>query len=812
MVHRFLLLSFSLILLPIATLAQKVIISGHVLDAQSGEFLINANVYAGESTLIGTTTNSYGFFSLKVAKGITILQASYVGYGKFQKTIAVSGDTTLEIRIDPLVSLNEVSIIGHKPGDRSSISEFRITPKMIQYLPTLAGERDIIRSLQLLPGIRAGTEATTGLVVRGGSPDQNLFLLDGNPIYNISHLYGFLSVFNDDAINSIDVIKGGFPARYGGRLSSIIDVRMKEGNLYKHEGSASIGLLTSKLSLNGPVIKGKGSYMISARRSYFDLFTSIPAWLSNTKTDKRNSGYSLYDLNGKINFILSPTDRIYLSLYHGNDTYSESYLDKEDSIASLNQGTNNLKWGNSLGSLRWNHTFNNKLFCNTQLAWTRYHLNSGYSYSTEESQGENMEKFGYNSEYSSIVRDITGRADFNYYPKENHQVNFGAEIIGYQFRPGVQSYLFTTDSTSRDTLINAIPFNSSSWSVYAEDQIRLPNGIFLNPGLRFNLYRSGNKNYWSVEPRFSGGFEWPGSARVEVSYSRIQQSIHLLSNSGLGMPTDLWVPSTKRIPPQQSQQVSLGFGTPLGSFHFGMEGYYKTFRNLITYSEGASFLVQGNNWEDKIETGGIGKAYGMEFLLRKDEGKLKGWLAYTLSWSKRKFEGINGGNWYFDKFDRRHDIAINLSYQIKKNIVLSGTWVFATGNPVTLPETIFPFVHYPMDINDFNYTILMSSQNLFGFVTEMARRRGELIDYGERNKYRMPDYHRLDISISFIKEKKRFQRTWSLGLYNAYSHLNPFYVTYTDDTSGAWAQKSTAGVRIVTLLPVMPSVSYSIKF
>jgi hypothetical protein len=262
----------------------------------------------------------------------------------------------------------------------------------------------------------------------------------------------------------------------------------------------------------------------------------------------------------------------------------------------------------------------------------------------------------------------------------------------------------------------------------------------------------------------------------------------------------------------KSQQFSAGFGRPFGAYHFGIEAYYKDYRNLISYAEGASFLVQGNDWQNKIVTGGIGKAYGLEFLLRKEEGKLKGWLAYTLSWSQRKFDQINGGRWYFDRYDRRHDIALNLTYEIKENIVLSGTWVFTSGNPVTLPETIYPYVNYPVGMNDFNYGELMSSQNMFGFITEMSRRRGEIIYYGERNKYRMPAYHRLDLGISFIKEKKHSQRTWSLGLYNAYSHLNPFYVTYTDDTSGAWAQKSSAGLKIVTLLPIMPSVSYSIKF
>jgi hypothetical protein len=318
--------------------------------------------------------------------------------------------------------------------------------------------------------------------------------------------------------------------------------------------------------------------------------------------------------------------------------------------------------------------------------------------------------------------------------------------------------------------------------------------------------------YYSFEPRISGGYQWPNNTNISFSYSKIQQPIHLLSNSGLGMPTDLWVPSTDKVPPQKAQQFSLGLDVPIGLFDVGVEGYYKKLNNLIAYSEGASFLIAGNDWENRIETNGKGQAYGVEVFIRKDVGKLKGWLGYTLSWSKRQFDNINNGKWFFDKYDRRHDLSLNISYQPKSNVSFSCSWVFSSGNPVTLPEVIYPYIHYPIGLNDFNYNDITSSENLFEFVTEISRRRGELIYYGERNKYRMPDYHRLDLTVNFTKQKKNYERLWSFGLYNVYSRRNPFYVTYTDDTSGAWPTKNSAGLKIVTLLPILPSISYSIKF
>lgn len=799
-----------LLLLSIHCPAQEITIAGYLTDIESSEALVNGHVYLGDQPHVGVTTNAYGFFSIQVPTGKIRLKASYVGYSTFERTYLLVRDTFLHIGLNPSSDIAEVTVVS-KAGNRSKLeSAMSIAPAMIKYLPTIGGERDIIRAMQLLPGIQSATEGTTGLVVRGGSPDQNLFLIDGCPIYNISHLYGFLSVFNDDAIKSAEIIKSGFPAQYGDRLSSIMNIYMKEGNLNKYEGSASIGLISSRVSLNGPIIKGKSSFNFSARRSYFDLITSIPLLFKDANSQIRKTGYSLSDLNAKINYLISNKDRVYFSLYYGGDLYKETYEDsgKRDSIRNDQQ--NSLNWGNFLSSLRWNHLFSDKLFCNTQISFTQYFLSGLNRYFSEDLTAPESQISGYNYHYLSKISDYSAKIDFNYNLNSLHQIKFGLHSGINIFKPGVESYQITLNQERQDNISTVNAFHSNSVAIYLEDKIFFPNGFYLHPGLRLGLLNSRSNKYYSVEPRFTGGYLWPNKASLSISYSRMQQPIHLLSNSGLGMPTDLWVPSTDRVPPEQSQQVSIGMNLPVGSFNLGFDGYYKQMKNLISYAEGASFLVSGNNWENKIELGGKGQAYGFELLIKKDIGKIKGWFGYTLSWSKRQFENINNGKWYFAKYDRRHDLSLNLTYHPKSNIFLSCTWVFSTGNPITLPEVIYPYIHYPIGLNDFNY--IQTSENLFQFVTEMPRRRGEIVYYGERNKYRMPNYHRLDLAINILKQKKKFERTWSLGLYNVYSHRNPFYVTYADDTSGAWPIENAAGLKIVTLLPIMPSVSYSLKF
>jgi len=792
--------------------AQEITIAGYLTDAYSSEALVNGHVYVIGKPQQGTVTNTYGFFTLQIQPGEIQLGASYIGYIPFDETFYFTKDTILSIALESTKNIEEVTIVAKKNGGRQLGSINSITPAMIKYLPTLAGERDIIRAMQLLPGVQSATEGTTGLVVRGGSPDQNLFLIDGCPIYNISHLYGFLSIFNDDAIKSAEIIKAGFPAQYGDRLSSIINIHLKEGNLNNYEGSASVGLLSSRLSINGPIIKGKSSFILSARRSYLDLLTSIPQLLSKSSRNSPLSGYSLGDFNAKANYIFSPKDRIYLSFYYGKDAYKESNQEDGSRDSVRNESLNSLSWGNAVFSFRWNHLFRDRLFCNTQVSYTQYHLSGLSKYLEESLLNPENQRWGYTYNYLSKISDYSSKVDFNYGLNPNHLMKFGLHMGINIFEPGVESYMFVVNQSRSDTTSLTQPFQSESGAVYFEDRISFPSGFYLSPGIRMGLIKSFSNMYYSFEPRISGGYQWPNNTNISFSYSKIQQPIHLLSNSGLGMPTDLWVPSTDKVPPQKAQQFSLGLDVPIGLFDVGVEGYYKKLNNLIAYSEGASFLIAGNDWENRIETNGKGQAYGVEVFIRKDVGKLKGWLGYTLSWSKRQFDNINNGKWFFDKYDRRHDLSLNISYQPKSNVSFSCSWVFSSGNPVTLPEVIYPYIHYPIGLNDFNYNDITSSENLFEFVTEISRRRGELIYYGERNKYRMPDYHRLDLTVNFTKQKKNYERLWSFGLYNVYSRRNPFYVTYTDDTSGAWPTKNSAGLKIVTLLPILPSISYSIKF
>ncbi|TSA36714.1 MAG: TonB-dependent receptor [Porphyromonadaceae bacterium] len=793
--------------------AQNVTINGRVSCAETGEFLIGANVYQSDRS-VGATTNEYGYFSLKTNPGLLSLTITYVGYTPMDTTMEIRANTLVSFRLSKQKSLSEVVIIGRKNRRDLPTNMMTLSPKTYSFLPSLAGESDIIKTLQLMPGIQSGNEGTTGLIVRGGSPDQNLFLVDGIPLYNISHLYGFLSVFNEDAINNVDVVKGGFPAKYGGRLSSVIDVRLREGNPEKHEVKVNLGLIASGFSASGPLIKNRATYMVSARRSFLDLFTRPVALVNKIMgKDYGSSIYSLGDLNAKLSFNLSPKNRLYLSFYAGQDRYGRNteMTSRTDSLTQNGTYAESLRWGNVLGSLAWTHVFGDKLFMNTSLSRTSYHLQSDYENSQVLTTKNDVFRSDLTVSYLSDIQDYSARVNFDYALSGYHHINFGTVGTSYRFSPGVSTLVSKVDSTviSLSTPINKL--QSGSVDFYIEDRIELPSGFYTRAGLRSSNYFTANKSYFALEPRLSMGMMFSGNLNLQLSYSKMQQPLHLLSNSGLGMPTDLWVPSTDSIPPQQCHQFSIGGSKTFKGFTVGIEGYYKRFSNLISYGEGASFLMNSKNWQSMIVQNGIGKAYGAELLIRKEEGKLKGWLSYTLSWNKRQFSELNGGKWFDYRFDRRHDLSINLQYYFRPTRVFSCSWVYATGQPVTLPSAIFPYVDYPMGGNNLNYTIF-NNQNVLTQFAEISRRRGELIYYNGLNNYRLPAYHRLDVSLSFIKQLKHCERTLAIGLYNAYSRRNAFYVSYVDDTSGAWAQKFMSGFKIITLFPIIPCISYRLRF
>lgn len=778
-----------LLLLGWGTLAAQnrntITLSGYVEDAQSGERLIGVNVYL-PGTLYGTSTNTYGFYSLSLPPGRYPVQVSFMGYGVISDTLELSSSQQRDFRLQvSSEELEEIVVTAETPEvERVQMSQIQLTAKEIKSIPYFLGEVDIIRALQLLPGVQSGGEGTTGFYVRGGSPDQNLILLDGVPVYNASHLFGFFSVFNADAIKNVNLTKGGFPARFGGRLSSVLEIDMKEGNMREFHGEGAVGLIASKLTLEGPLVKDKASFMISGRRTYYDLMIRpfLPTGI--------DAGYYFADLNAKINYKLSRNDRLYLSYYNGIDKFfaREEYRDGflggnvEESFSSQ------MDWGNHTGALRWNHLFSDRLFSNLTATFTQYRFGVGAENSFND--GSVTESFGI--EYFSLIRDFGLRYDFEYSLNRDHNLRFGANYTHHTFRPGAVQVQENFLNTNIDSLLELSErINAHDIFLYAEDEYLVNSRFKINYGLHYNAYATGEAFYHSLQPRFSGRYLVNSSWSLKGSYAYMQQFIHLLSNSGIGLPTDLWVSATERVRPQQSQQIALGSSHRLGKgdYELSFESYYKWMSNLIEYKEGASFLAQ-SDWQNNVETDGVGRAYGLEVLLRKKEGKTTGWIGYTLARTERQFSQLNFGEWFPYRYDRRHDLSIVLNHRFSERFELGATWVYGSGINFTAPVANLS---------------LPSQGNSWGNNPFLGL--GQFQAYTERNALRMPSYHRMDVSFSFHKETRWGRATWNLSLYNAYSRQNPFFLYINED----W-MTGNRSVRQVALFPIIPSLSYIFKF
>ncbi|MBI5217562.1 MAG: TonB-dependent receptor [Bacteroidia bacterium] len=757
--------------------AQKFTISGTAEDLKSGEKLINANVYDAIS-LKGTITNNYGFYSLTLPNGNVKITLSYVGYQAFQKEFNLSKDTVIKVKLNPSLELGEVVVEDtktEKQVESTQMSRIELPIKKVKELPVFLGEVDIMKTIQLMPGVQSGSEGTSGLYVRGGGPDQNLVLLDGVPVYNVDHLFGFFSVFNADAIQTVSLIKGGFPARYGGRLSSVLDIYMKEGNNKEYHGEGSISWIATKLTFEGPIIKEKTSFIISGRRTYLDALV-VP--LIKLYTDgERWGGYFFYDVNAKINHKINDKHRIFLSSYFGRDkvysTIQNEYYQDGNKILDENQF--DLHWGNITTALRWNYIINNKLFSNTTCTYSRYNFTIADKIKNNETSGT--------LKYTSGIDDWAGNIDFDYMPTPDHSIKFGANTTYHTFSPGIFVIKSTGQGNNIDTAVGNSNIFANEFFTYFEDDIRLGARWKVNAGLHYSGFYVRKKFYQSLQPRLSGRFLVNEKISVKAAFSQMTQYILLLTNSNIGLPTDLWLPVTDRIKPQQSYQVAAGGAYAINKqFDFSIEGFYKTMENLIEYKEGAEFFTLSNDWQDKVVSG-KGWSYGVEFLLQKNLGKLSGWIGYTLAWSERQFNNLNFGNKYPYKYDRRHDISIAVTYKFKEEMDAGLTWVFGTGNAVSLPiEKYLP--------------------NIIGNIFNNS----PVTYYDGRNGYRMPAYHRLDLGVNFHKKKKHWDRTWSFGVYNAYNRQNPFMIYFSHDNDGNTVLKQ------LSLFPVIPFIRYSIKF
>lgn len=759
-------------------------LSGFVHEKGSRELLPGVNVYVA-SLRTGTITNNYGFYSLTLPEGKYEIQFSFVGYQPVMLSVQLSSNLSFNIDLDPTITLGEVEVVAgrlERVAESNQMSIISLPVNQVREVPALLGERDVFKTLQLMPGVQKGSEGSSGLYVRGGGPDQNLIILDDATVYNAFHLFGFFSIFNGDALKSIELTKGGFPARFGGRLSSVVEMTMKDGNKEKLSGEAGIGLIASRITLEGPIKKTKASFLVSGRRTYLDAL--IMPFLA----EEGRAGYFFYDLNAKLNYDFGIKNKLYISGYFGRDKF---FLRNRQSRDVLYEG--GLFWQNRTATIRWNHLFNNKVFSNTALIFSEYDFNV-YS---------RVEEFArkYKLNYNSGIRDLSGKFDLEYHASPNYKLRAGLQATNHYFLP---SAIVELDSQTAFDFKSKTAYDSYESAVYAENHLLFGQRLSLNAGLRLTHFVAESKHRFALEPRLSANYILQPDLSLKAAYADMNQFVHLLSNTGQGLPTDLWVPSTDLVAPQNARQVSLGLAKDFTDRGFSatLEGYYKKSSKILGYKPGASFLLlddpteaQNFTWQDNV-TSGQGWSYGAELLLHKKSGRTNGWVGYTLSWTQLQFDEVNFGKKFFARYDRRHDASVVVMHELNERISLSASWVYGTGNAVSLPLASFPAFTFSPFPNP--------PQSGFPFIPY------EVSDYGSINAYRMKPYHRLDLSARFSALKKHFTRVWEIGLYNAYSRRNPyFYYLATEYMNDGNSYKT---LKQVSIFPIIPSVSYNIKF
>ncbi|KAA9345657.1 TonB-dependent receptor [Adhaeribacter soli] len=749
-------------------------ISGYVRDARTGEELIGASIFVKELPNAGTQTNSYGFYSLSIPEGNYHLVAQYIGYNAKSSSVKLNQNTKLNFSLSGQeTELQEVEVTSTRKNEnvvRTQMGVEKLDMQEINTIPVLMGEKDVIKTMQLIPGIKSAGEGNGGFYVRGGSADQNLILLDEAPVYNASHLLGFFSVFNSDAIKNVTIYKGGMPAEYGGRLSSVLDIKMNDGNNQKFGVSGGIGLISSRINVEGPIVKEKGSFSVSARRSYADIFLKL-----SSDSAIRDSRLYFYDVNAKANYRINENNRVFLSGYFGKDVLGFQNLFGFD-------------WGNATGTLRWNHLFSDKLFSNTSLIY------SNYKYNIDINAGAT------DFNIISRIQDWNLKQDFEYYPGARSTFKFGLNSIHHKIVPGAISAGESSTINSRK-----LP-NRYSWenAFYVSHDYKLTENLNLAYGLRVSsfsvlgpgnfytnnaagepidttVYESGKlvKTYVNPEPRVALSYIISEKHSVKASYGRNAQYLHLLSNTTSGSPTDLWLPSGTFVKPGLADQVSLGYFRNFldNNYEFSTEVYYKDLQNQIDYRNGAQ-LEFNENVEGELLIG-EGRAYGIEFFLKKKYGKFNGWVGYTLSRSERKFDQINNGSYYPAKQDRTHDISLVGIYNLNEKWTFSSTFVYYTGNAVTFPSG--------------KYRINDRIENL----------------YTERNGYRMPAYHRLDVGATWIRKKtEKFESSWSFSIYNVYGRENAYIIQFEQSET----DPSRTEAKQIALFKMVPSFSYNFKF
>ncbi len=741
---------------------------GFIKDAENGEALIGAYVLDGNSN--GVCTNNYGYFSISIAEPNNKLTFSYVGYKQQELVLNALQDTNITIFLSKDDLIDEVVIAGGFNRLQSNLTGIEtMTPKMVNTLPTVMGEPDIIKTITLLPGVSFGNEAAAGYFVRGGSSDQNLLLIDGVPVYNPYHLHGYFSVFNTDAINKATLYKGAVPAKFGGRLSSVLDINMREGNAKKFGGKVTLGTVTTKLLLEGPIVKDKMSFLITGRRSMLDVYnkgvSSLLSWFSGMSQVAENvdvNNYYFYDYNVKVNHKLNRNNRLFFNLYSSVDNFEN----KESDVSLKSE----IIWKNLSTSLRWNYIYSNKLFSNFTVYHTKYNYSTKDAVYYEDSQG----KLENSIQYGTGISDYSGKLDFTS-NMNKHSLKFGGQYLYQIVAPDITKVeqIVENNNLAIDTTINSA-INTHSAIFYLEDEYKLFEKATINTGLHFSNYFTEGKLYPSLQPRFSVNYKPISKLALKASYTRMVQPLHLLSTTWSGDPSDIWVPSTNKIKPESANQYALGINFKAQQFNIAAEAYYRTMNNLIDYKEGASHFNTEINWQDKVEIG-TGKVHGFEFSVNKERGKLTGLLSYTYSKSTRQFQNINRGKEFPYTYDRTHSVSVALMYNINKKFALGANWVFATGQPVTISNSYV--------VSSFEYN------------AEYYRQ------YNSINNTRLPNYHRLDVCANYTKTYPKFNYKISTGVYNVYNRQNPYSVYDTGES-----------LYVGSLLGFLPYLTISLSF
>ena len=784
------------LLLALAVCASAQTVSGTVTDASTGETLIGATVLDPSSGK-GTVTNAYGRYTLtlKGAKEVE-LRFSYVGYTPQTHHVDLSKGAQLNVALQSSVQLQEVEIVAERMGSpkMSQMSAIEVPVEQMKLVPVIFGETDVLKAIQLLPGVQSGTEGMSGIYVRGGGPDQNLFLLDGIPLYNVNHLGGFFSAFNGDAIKNVTLYKGSFPGRFSGRISSVLDITTNNGNDKEWHGSGSIGLMSAKVSVEGPIIKERTTFSASLRRTYGDMLIRPTLWLvaaSEPNLKGLAAGYYFYDLNAKVTHKFSDRSRLYATWYSGDDEAYMRVKVSDNAFGDREYLKLSYRWGNLATAIRWNYEITQKLFMNVTGSYTRYR--NRLSVGIEEEWYEQGQHYSDEAEMglNSGIRDLAARVDFDYAPSPEHAIKFGLATTGHTFIPQVQSarIQYTGESTI-DTTFGESRVHALEATLYAEDDWSITEALKVNAGVALTGFGVEGHFYPSVQPRISSRLMLSDNLSIKAGYSYMTQYMHLLSNSNISLPTDLWVPVTARIKPMNSRQVAAGVFYSWKTIDFSVEGYYKKMDNLLEYKPGSTFLGSSVGWEDMVSAG-RGWAYGIEFLAQKSVGEFTGWLGYTWSRTMRQFDTpgqeLNGGLPFPAKYDRIHDISITFQYKPDDTFDAGVTWVYSTGNTAT---------------------VAMQQ------ITDGDGSYWSAINYVDsRNNFRLPAYHRMDVSVNFHKKKKHGIRTWNISVYNLYNRQNPFiiYPKTVERYDGGGVQYSTVLMQR-SLFPFLPSVSYIYKF